>query len=135
MSTYLVDNSIWQKAGRSDRIAARLRELAPHHLLITCAPQVLEYCHSAWSPAEFASMRRDMDDLLPAPAHPTTSDALDLQQRLWMAGYVRAAGALDCLIAAYAVVIDAILLHSDRDFTYISAVSGGLLREEYVPAE
>lgn len=135
MSTYLVDNSIWQKAGRSDRIAARLRELAPQQVLITCAPQVLEYCHSARSPAEFASMRRDMDDLLPAPTHPTTSETLDLQQRLWAAGYVRAAGAFDCLIAAYAVVNDAILLHSDRDFTYIAAATDGLFREEYVPSE
>ncbi|GAA1759004.1 PIN domain-containing protein [Agromyces humatus] len=134
MSTYLVDNSIWQKAGRSDRIAARLRALSPQHLFITCPPQVLEYCHSARNPEEFASLRRDMDDLFPAPVHPTASDALDLQQQLWSTGFVRAAGALDCLIAAYAVVNDAILLHGDRDFTYIATATEGRLREEYVPA-
>jgi predicted nucleic acid-binding protein len=135
VSTFLVDNSIWQKAGRSDRIAARLRELSPQHLLITCPPQVLEYCHSARTPSEYAALRQDMSELLPAALHPSTSEALDLQQHLWTRGYVRAAGALYCLIAAYAVVNDATLLHSDRDFEYIAAATNGLLRQEYVTSE
>lgn len=132
MSTYLVDNSVWQKAGRSDRVASRLRQLSPQHLFITCPPQVLEYCHSARTPDEYAELRRDMSDLLPAAVHPSATQALDLQQQLWMNGYVRAAGALDCLIATYAVVNDAILLHSDRDFEYIAEATAGLLRQEYV---
>ena len=135
MSTYLVDNSIWQKAGRSDRVAARLRELSTQHLLITCPPQVLEYCHSARTASEYATLRQDMSALLPTARHPTASEALDVQQQLWTRGYVRAAGAFDCLIAAYAVVNDATLLHSDRDFEYIAAATGGLLRQEYVADE
>ena len=134
MSTYLVDNSVWQRAGRSEHIAARLRELSPQHLFITCPPQVLEYCHSARTPAEYASLRRDMEELLPAAKHPTSAEALDLQQQLWEAGFVRAAGALDCLIAAYAVVNDAILLHSDHDFEYLARATSGLLREEFLAA-
>ena len=133
MTTYLVDNSIWQKAARSERIANRLRNLSPQHLIITCPPQVLEYCHSARNPAEYIELKEDMDELLPAFAHPTTSQALAIQQTLWDQGMVRAAGALDCLIAAYALVNDAVVLNCDADFSYIEKATGGAVRQEYVP--
>jgi predicted nucleic acid-binding protein len=132
VTTYLVDNSIWQKAGRSATIAARLRSLSPHHLIITCPPQVLEYCHSARNPEEYAELRADMDELLPAFTHPTAQDALDIQQSLWNTGMPRAAGAFHCLIAAYAVANDAIILNSDRDFSYIEISTAGAVRQEYV---
>ncbi|MGO1539526.1 MAG: PIN domain-containing protein [Leucobacter sp.] len=119
MTAYLVDNSVWQKAHRSTRIADRLRAISPHHLIITCPPQVLEFCHSARSADEYTKFREAMDDLLPAWEHPSESDALDIQQALWNTGLLRAAAAIDCLIAAYAVVNEAVVLNSDRDFTYI----------------
>ncbi|RFA21150.1 PIN domain-containing protein [Subtercola boreus] len=133
MSTYLVDNSIWQKAGRSTRIAHRLTQLSPLHLFITCPPQVLEYCHSARTAAEYAELRRDMDDLLPAHVHPSAADALDIQQALWRTGRMRAAAAFDCLIAAYARVNGAIVLNNDRDFGYIADAVGESFHQEYVP--
>lgn len=132
MTTYLVDNSVWQRAGRSAAIARRLRELSPNHLIITCPPQVLEYCHSARTPSEYADLRADMEGLLPAWAHPDEQQSLDIQQALWDAGLIRAAGALDCLIAAYAVANDAVILNSDRDFGYIETATGGTVRQEYV---
>lgn len=132
MATYLVDNSIWQKANSSDRIAARLRALSPQHLIMTCPPQVLEYCHSARNAAEYEELRDDMDNLLPALTHPTASQALDIQQTLWNRGLIGAAGAFDCLIAAYAVVNDAIILNSDRDFGLIADAAGGAVRQEFV---
>ncbi|GAA1447537.1 PIN domain-containing protein [Leifsonia poae] len=133
MTTYLVDNSIWQKASRSERIAQRLTEISPKHLIITCPPQVLEYCHSARSADEYAELRRDMDDLLPALVHPSEQDALEIQEALWARGMMRSAGAFDCLIAAFAVVNDAVLLNSDRDFGYIESATGGAVKQEYVP--
>lgn len=132
MATYLVDNSIWQKANRSEGIAACLRALSPQHLIITCPPQVLEYCHSARNAIEYAELRDDMDQLLPALTHPTASQALDVQQALWNRGLIRAAGAFDCLIAAYAVVNDAVILNSDRDFGYIADATEGTFRQEFV---
>lgn len=132
MTTYLVDNSVWQKAGHSPAIAQRLRELSPHHLIITCPPQVLEYCHSARSPEEYADLRADMDELLAAWEHPTENDALDIQQALWNEGLMRAAAAFDCLIAAYAVVNDAVVLNSDRDFGHIATATHQAVRQEYV---
>ena len=134
MTTYLVDNSIWQKAGTSTTIAEKLRALSPNHLIITCPPQVIEYCHSARDPHEYAELREDMEELLPAWEHPDEQDALDIQQALWDSGLVRAAAAIDCLIAAYAVVNDAVILNSDHDFGYIELATDGRVRQEYVAA-
>lgn len=134
MTTYLVDNSIWQKAGTSTRIAETLRSLSANHLIITCPPQVLEYCHSARDPREYEELREDMAGLLPAWEHPDERHALDIQQALWDGGLVRAAAAFDCLIAAYAQVNDAVILNSDRDFGYIELATEGRVRQEYVAA-
>ncbi|GAA0417765.1 PIN domain-containing protein [Leifsonia naganoensis] len=132
MTTYLVDNSVWQKAGRSPAIAQRLREISTRHLIITCPPQALEYCHSARTPREYAALRRDMDLLLPAWEHPTEEHALDIQEALWGSGMVRAAAAIDCLIAAYAVANDAVVLNSDQDFGYIERATEGAVRQEFI---
>lgn len=132
MTTYLVDNSIWQKASTSEAIAIRLRELSPTHLIITCPPQVLEYCHSARSPQEYQELRADMEQLLPAWEHPDEQQALGVQQALWDTGLMRAAAAFDCLIAAYAVVNDAVILNSDHDFGFIEIATRGAARQEYV---
>ncbi|MGX5772572.1 hypothetical protein ACWKWN_17655 [Microbacterium trichothecenolyticum] len=78
MTTYLVDNSIWQKASTSEAIATRLRELSPTHLIITCPPQVLDYCHSARSPQEYQELRADMEQFLPAWEHPDEQQTLDV---------------------------------------------------------
>jgi predicted nucleic acid-binding protein len=134
VTTYLVDNSVWQKAGSSAAIATRLRELSPNHLIITCPPQVLEYCHSARDPQEYAELRDDMEALLPAWEHPDERDALDIQKELWDSGLVRAAAAFDCLIAAYAVANDAVILNSDHDFGHIERATSGRVRQEYVAA-
>ena len=75
-----------------------------------------------------------MDEFLPAWDHPGEGDSLDIQQMLWDAGMMRAAGAFDCLIAAYAVVNDAIILNSDNDFGYIQVATSGVVRQEYVAA-
>ncbi|MFT4234148.1 MAG: hypothetical protein QM607_03995 [Microbacterium sp.] len=56
MTTYIVDNSVWQRVEGSDAIAARLRSVATNHLILTCPPQVLEYCHSAQNPSDYAEM-------------------------------------------------------------------------------
>jgi len=132
VTTYLVDNSIWQKANRSEAIAVRLRALSPQHLIVTCPPQVVDYCHSARNATEYAELRGDMDSLLPALTHPSERQALDIQQALWNRGLTRAAGSFDCLIAAYAAVNDAIILNSDRDFAYIAAATFGIVRQEFV---
>jgi predicted nucleic acid-binding protein len=73
-----------------------------------------------------------MDALLAAWEHPTEEDALEIQQALWDQGMPRAAGAFDGLIAAYAVVNDAVVLNCDHDFRYIEMATRGAVRQEYI---
>ena len=84
--------------------------------------------------AEYAELRADMDELLAAREHPSEKDALDLQQALWNSGFVRAAAAFDCLIAAYAVANDAVILNSDHDFGYLQLATNGTVHQEYIDA-
>lgn len=45
---------------------------------------------------------------------------------------MRAAAAIDVLIAAYAVANDAVVLNSDQDFGYIELATAGAVRQEYI---
>ena len=73
-----------------------------------------------------------MDELLAAWEHQTGKDALNIQQALWESGLMRAAAAMDVLIAAYAVANDAVILNSDHDFGYLATATGGAVRQEYI---
>ncbi|MCZ9635131.1 PIN domain-containing protein [Rhodococcus sp. BH5] len=133
MTDYLVDNSVWARLATGDPgIAARLRriERAPSGLFVTCPPQVLEFCHSARTPDEHALYREQISLGFPLEHAPDESLVLDIQSALWGSGLVRAAGAVDILIAGYAIVNDATVLTADRDFDYIARVSE--LKHEYV---
>lgn len=133
MTDYLVDNSVWGRLASGDAgITARLRQIerAPADLLVTCPPQVLEFCHSARSPQEHTHLRKQIELGFPLERAPEESLVLDIQGALWASGLVRAAGAFDILIAAYAIVNDATVLAADRDFDHIAAVTG--LRHEYI---
>jgi len=133
VSDYLVDNSVWSRLVAGDQtVTARLRQIerAPSDLFVTCPPQVLEFCHSARTPEDHACYRAQISLGFPLERAPDESLVLDIQGRLWASGLVRAAGAVDILIAGYALVNDAIVLAADHDFDHIAAVSD--LRHEYV---
>jgi hypothetical protein len=133
VTDYLVDNSVWARLASGDSVvAARLRriERAPADLFVTCPPQVLEFCHSARTPAEHARYREQISLGFPLERAPDESLVLDVQSALWNSGLVRAAGAVDILIAAYAIVNDATVLTADHDFDHIAQVTD--LQHEYV---
>lgn len=133
MTDYLVDNSVWARLATGDpRITARLRQIerAPADLFVTCPPQVLEFCHSARNADEHLEFRRRISLGFPLERAPHESVVLDLQAALWRAGLVRAVGAVNLLIAGYALVNDATVLSADRDFEHIARVSE--LRHEFV---
>lgn len=133
MTDYLVDNSVWARLATGDPgITARLRriERAPADLFVTCPPQVLEFCHSARTPKEHARYRERISLGFPLERAPDESLVLDLQAALWGAGLVRAAGAVDLLMAGYAIANDATVLTADHDFDHIAR--GSDLRHEYV---
>lgn len=133
MTDYLVDNSVWARLATGDPgITARLRriERAPADLFVTCPPQVLEFCHSARTPEEHARFRERISLGFPLERAPDESLVLDIQSALWTSGLVRSAGAIDILIAGYAIVNDATVLTADHDFDHIAAVTD--LQHEYV---
>lgn len=133
MTDYLVDNSVWARLASGDAgITARLQriERAPADLFVTCPPQALEFCHSARTPEEHARYREQISLGFPLEKAPDESLVLGIQAALWGAGLVRASGALDILIAGYAIVNDATVLSADHDFDHVAAVTD--LRHEYV---
>ena len=91
---------------------------------------MLQFCHSARSPEEHAHYLEQISLGFPLERAPDESLAVGIQSGLWNAGFVRAAGAVDILIAAYAIANDATVLSADRDFDHIAAVSD--LAHEYI---
>lgn len=133
MTDYLVDNSVWARLSSGDiAITERLRriERAPSDLMVACPPQVLEFCHSARTPAEYIRYYERISLGFPLENAPEESLVVGIQRALWDSGLVRAAGAVDILIAGYAIANDATVLTADHDFDYIASVSE--LRHEYV---
>ena len=133
MTDYLVDSSVWARLASGDpAIRTRLDRIArsPSDLFVTCPPQVLEFCHSARSPEEHAHYLEQISLGFPLERAPDESLAVGIQSALWNAGLVRVAGAVDILIAAYAIANDATILSADHDFDHIAAVSD--LAHEFV---
>ena len=133
MTDFLVDNSVWARLASGDEgITTRLRriERAPSDLFVTCPPQVLEFCHSARTPEDYALHREQISLGFPLERAPDESLVLDIQSALWSAGLVRAAGPSDILITGYALLNDATVLTSDHNFDHIASVTS--LRHEYV---
>ena len=133
MTDYLVDNSVWARlASGAPGVAARLHRLeqAPADLIVTCPPQVLEFCHSARTPEDHAHYREQISLGFPLEHAPSESLVLDIQAALWNSGRVRASGALDILIAGYAITNGATVLSADHDFDHIAAVTD--LDHEYI---
>ena len=133
MTDHLVENSVWARlASHNAHITAHLRRIAgsPADLFVTCPPQVLEFCHSARTPAEHSRYRERISLGFPLERAPEESLVLDIQSTLWNEGLVRTAGSLDILIAGYALVNDAAVLTADRDVGHIASVTA--LRHEYI---
>jgi predicted nucleic acid-binding protein len=134
MTDYLVDNSAWARLALGDpAITARLHviERTPSDLFVTCPPQVLEFCHSARTPEEHARFREQITLGFPLEIDPDESLVLDVQSALWNSGLIRAAGAVDILIACYAIVNNATVLCADHDFGYIAQATD--LQQEFIP--
>ena len=124
---------MWARLASGDPfITRKIRKIeqAPTNLFVTCPPQVLEFCHGARTPAEYVRYRESSSLGFPWERAPDESLVLDIQSALWNSGLVRAAGAMDILIAGYAILNDATVLAADHDFAHIAAVTE--LRYEYV---
>jgi predicted nucleic acid-binding protein len=129
----ILDNSMWARTPGDAAVTELVLDLqrSPHDQIVTCPPQVLEFCHSARSLREYEELRSFMDSFEALTRKPEQWEILDLQRALWRAGLGRAAGASDLTIAAYAIANDATVFAADRDFVHIARASGGRLKHRY----
>lgn len=135
MTGWIVDNSVWARANSVPGVRRRIEEIAadPHEIILSCPPQVLEYCLAARNVDEYTELRGDME-LLARPRYtPGLEDVRDIQQALFQRGVGRAVGAFDILIAAWARVNDAAVLTADHDFDLIGQAVPGFVHE-YIPS-
>ncbi len=90
--------------------------------ILTCPPIVAEVGFSARNGPDHDRIRRSLAQFPECAQHPSTELVLDIQQALWDRGLVRAVGAIDTMIAAYAVLNNAVVVHYDSDFEHVAAV-------------
>ncbi|HEY5848818.1 MAG TPA: hypothetical protein VIT42_18710, partial [Microlunatus sp.] len=70
--------------------------------ILTCPPVVADVGFSARSGTDHDAVRRFLGEFPECGTHPTAALVLDIQGALFKAGLIRAVGAMDTLIAAYA---------------------------------
>ena len=95
--------------------------MSPTDVLV-CPPVALEYGFTVRTGKDHSKLMAQFGAFGECDSHPTRDDVMEIQSRLWNGGLLRAAGAMDTLIAAYAVKNNASVLHYDRDFEHIAAV-------------
>jgi len=123
----LIDNSVWQRQAQPGvRLALQelLSQRSPLEIL-TCPPIVAEVGFSARSGRDHDAVRSYLAEFPECESHPGSSLVLEVQGALFHAGLVRAVGAVDTVIAAYAIQNDATVVHYDSDFEHVARVWPG----------
>lgn len=123
---YLVDKSALARVARSPEVQAALIRLDDIGVLATTAVIDLEIGYSARNLAEFDSVAVDRAELYQQlPLTPAVTDrARQVQRQLVRAGQHRGPGVPDLLIAATAELNNATVVHYDRDYDTIAAITG-----------
>ena len=133
---FIVDNSVWARIGHHPSVATGLKAIINEHnpsAIWHCPPTVAEIGFSARSGDEHTALMNSLREFGSCPAAPTVESTLAIQNRLWNAGLVRAVGAVDAMIAAYALANDATVLHYDSDFEYVARTEPGFRHRWVVP--
>lgn len=119
--THLVDTSVWQKITRYPQVESSLLEIEEAGAVFsTCPPVVAEYCFSARDVFELNTLQGFVMDFYQLDEKPLTHAVAQIQKSLWKHGFVRAAGAIDTEIAAYALDADHEVVTCDLDYVHIS---------------
>lgn len=123
---YLLDKSALARVALHDDVRAALERLDDTGVLATVAVIDLEIGYSARNLTEFDSIAADRAELyrdLPLTRE-VTDRARRVQRELVRRGQHRGPGVPDLLIAATAQVYGAVVVHYDRDFDTIAAITG-----------
>jgi predicted nucleic acid-binding protein len=121
---FLIDTSVWARLSTAPDVVDELKQIvelvSPMDVLV-CPPVAVEYGFTARNGKDHSKLMAQLAAFGECDAHPTRDEVLDVQSRLWNGGLLRAAGAMDTLIAAYALKNHATVLHYDRDFEHIAS--------------
>ncbi len=123
LGRYLVDKSALARAGDA-LVGSRLRRLSESGLLATCSIVDLEVLYSARSREDYAAMADELAGFEHIPIDETVMDRAKAVQRSLSAVGQHRLPIPDLIIAAAAEAGGATVLHYDRDFERISAVTG-----------
>lgn len=123
---YLLDKSALARVALQPTVQAALERLDDIGVLATTAVIDLEIGYSARNLAEFDSVATDRADLYQelALTRAVTDRARNVQRELVRRGQHRGPGVPDLLIAATGEVYGAVVVHYDRDFDTIAAITG-----------
>jgi predicted nucleic acid-binding protein len=132
---FLIDTSALARFMRGDAEQYGWDQAAAAGLIATCPITELEFFFSARSAEDRAEGIEDMRQLFGwVPVDDRAYDrAWQVQEALTQRGQHRGAGAVDLVVAATAELRGLTLLHRDRDFLCIAAVTGQAL-QWYGPA-
>jgi predicted nucleic acid-binding protein len=122
---YLLDKSALARVARERSVRAALEHLDDVGVLVTTAVIDLEIGYSARNLTEFDSVVADRAALyqeLPL-TRAVTDRARQVQRELVRLGQHRGPGVSDLLIAATAEFHNAVVVHYDRDFDTIAAIT------------
>jgi predicted nucleic acid-binding protein len=123
---YLLDKSALARVAQHPPVQAALERLDDVGVLATTAVIDLEIGYSARNLAEFDSVATDRAALYQElPINRAVTDrARHVQRELVRLGQHRGPGVSDLLIAAAAEIHNAVVIHYDRDFDTIAALTG-----------
>jgi predicted nucleic acid-binding protein len=123
---YLIDTSALARILRGDAEQYGWDQAAAAGLIAVCPITELEFFHSARSAAD---RTRGIEDLrLLFGWVPVDDRARRVQEVLTQRGQHRGAGAVDLVVAATAELQGLTLLHRDREFECVAAVTGQALQ-------
>lgn len=123
---YLIDKSALARVERSPAARAAFFALDDAGTLATCAITDLEIGYSARNVREYDSVDSDRRTLyvdLPV-TKAVCQRAKQVQRELAHRAQHRGPGVADLLIAACAELNDAVVVHYDRDFDAVAAITG-----------
>lgn len=132
---FIIDNSVWQRQRQPPVRAAMDTILAATSAwsILICPPVVAEVGFSARSSRDHDAVREFLAAFPECETHPSAALVLDVQGAIFSAGLVRAVDAVDTVIAAYAIVNDATVVHYDADFEYVARAWSGFRHRWITP--
>ncbi|MEU7869272.1 PIN domain-containing protein [Dactylosporangium sp. NPDC049140] len=134
MMLFLLDKSAHELARRDPDARRTFETMAVTGMLATCAIVELEILYSARNPTDHRRLKTYLraQCVWLETGDDTLSAAVDLQEAMLAAGMHRKP-IPDLIIASVARAQDAVLVHHDRDFDDIAAVTPGLRSRWIVP--